>query len=324
MYSFGKIKFSHPPVLLAPMEDITDSSYRRICRNMGADWVVTEFVSSEGIIMKEDNFGHKLNFLPQERPVSLQLFGNDPEKIKRAIDMILPLQPDYIDLNMGCPVKKIVSRGAGAALIQTPDLMVKIAKAAVEASDIPVTVKTRTGWDQGNISIHENTLRLQDTGIVAITIHGRTKSQMYGGLADWNIIAEVKNDPAIWIPVIGNGDITTPQQAIEYPTKYGVDGVMIGRASFGNPFIFRSIRNLRDGYDPEIFDVNERIEALKNHFLLSSEWKGLRRTIFELRKHYSGYFKGYSDFKSLKMKLMIAQTQVEVFKILEEIRSVYS
>jgi len=324
MYRFGNIIFEHPPVLLAPMEDTTDSSYRRICRKMGADWVVSEFVSVDGIINKEDNFGNKLNFLPQERPISLQVFGNKPENLKRAIAMIEPLRPDFIDLNMGCPVKKIVSKGAGAALIQNPALMAELAATAVKASDIPVTVKTRTGWDLSNISIHETALRLQDTGISALVIHGRTRSQMYSGEANWDIIAEVSNQPQMHIPVIGNGDIITAEQAIEYPKKYGVAGVMIGRGSFGNPFIFNQIKELRAGLIPSIISIDKRIETVKQHFMLSAEWKGMHRTIFEIRKHYAGYFKGFPNFKPFRIKLMLAITQSEMFDVLEEIRNYYT
>jgi tRNA-dihydrouridine synthase B len=323
MINTGNMKFSYPPVMLAPMEDVTDSSYRRICRSMGADWVVSEFISVEGILRKEDNFGHKLNFLPQERPVSIQLFGNNPDNLKRAIHMIEPLQPDFIDLNMGCPVKKIVSKGAGAALIQFPELMAELARAAVKASSIPVTVKTRTGWDLNSISIHETAVRLQDTGIAALIIHGRTKSQMYSGEANWDVISEVKNDQRIVIPIIGNGDIVTAQQAIEYPEKYGVDGVMIGRATFGNPFIFREISELRQGKEIQPVSIDERIETIMQHFTLSAQWKGLNRTIYEIRKHYAGYFKNFPNFRPFRMKLMLALSQNEVFEILEEIRDHY-
>jgi tRNA-dihydrouridine synthase B len=323
MINTGNMKFSYPPVMLAPMEDVTDSSYRRICRSMGADWVVSEFISVEGILRKEDNFGHKLNFLPQERPVSIQLFGNNPDNLKRAIHMIEPLQPDFIDLNMGCPVKKIVSKGAGAALIQFPELMAELARAAVKASSIPVTVKTRTGWDLNSISIHETAVRLQDTGIAALIIHGRTKSQMYSGEANWDVISEVKNDQRIVIPIIGNGDIVTAQQAIEYPEKYGVDGVMIGRATFGNPFIFREISELRQGKEIQPVSIDERIETIMQHFTLSAQWKGLNRTIYEIRKHYAGYFKNFPNFRPFRMKLMLALSQNEVFEILEEIRDYY-
>ena len=286
---------------------------------MGADWLVSEFISVEGILNKEDHFGHKLNFLPQERPLSIQIFGNKPDNLKRAIAMIEPLKPDFIDLNMGCPVKKIVSKGAGAALIQDPELMAKLAKTAVEASTIPVTVKTRTGWDLSNISIYETALRLQDSGIAALTIHGRTKSQMYSGEADWDVIARVKNDNRIFIPIIGNGDISTAQQAIEYPKKYGVDGVMIGRACFGNPFIFNQIQQLRKGLIPEVIGIEERVATVKKHFLLSAQWKGLNKTIYEIRKHYAGYFKHFPDFKPFRMKLMLAMSQIEVFEVLDEI-----
>ncbi len=323
MYRFGNIHFDHPPVLLAPMEDVTDSSYRRICKGMGADWVVSEFISVEGILNKEGHFGHKLNFLPQERPLSIQIFGNNPKNLQKAIGMIEPLQPDFIDLNMGCPVKKIVSKGAGAALIQDPKLMATLAETAVRSSNIPVTVKTRIGWDFSNISIHQTALRLQDTGISALIIHGRTKSQMYSGEANWNIIAEVKNHQQMHIPIIGNGDIVSPQQAIEFPIKYGLDGVMIGRSTFGNPFIFRQIIDLRNGHFPKEISIQQRVKTIKQHFMLSAQWKGMTRTIYEIRKHYAGYFKGFPNFKPYRIKLMLALSQTEVFEVLDEIESKY-
>lgn len=324
MHTIGKKKFNNPPLILAPMEDVTDSSFRRICSNFGADIVFSEFVSVDGIMRKEDHFGHKLNFLPEERPIALQLFGNNPETLASAIKLIEPLQPDYIDLNMGCPVKKIVSKGAGAALIKTPDLMIKLAEAAVKATNIPITVKTRTGWDESSKNIMDIALRIQDTGISALTIHGRTKAQMYQGLADWNIIAEVKNNPNIFIPIIGNGDIDSPEKAIQLQQQSGVDGLMIGRASFGNPFIFRQIKELIEKGEYKTTSLRERVDTCKMHIEYSANWKGHNRTILEVRKHYSGYFKNFTNFKPFKLKLMLAKTKEEVFEILDEVYEFYS
>jgi tRNA-dihydrouridine synthase B len=320
MILIGNTNFFFPPVILAPMEDVTDSSFRRICKQMGADWVVSEFVSVEGILKKEDNFGHKLNFLPQERPFSIQLFGNNQDTLKQAIDFIAPLQPNFIDLNMGCPVKKIVSKGAGAALMKDPPLMAKLVKAAVDSTQIPITVKTRIGWDFDNINIFDTALMLQDAGAALLTIHGRTKTQMYRGEANWDVIAQVKNNPKLHIPIIGNGDIVTAQQAVDFPQKYGVDGVMIGRAAFGNPFIFKHIQDIRNGKELTIISLEERIETIKSHFILSAQWKGLNKTVYEIRKHYSGYFKNFPNFKPYRQKLMLAQSQVDVFDVLDEIK----
>ncbi len=324
MKKIGNIWFSYPPVMLAPMEDVTDSSFRRICREMGADWVVTEFISAEGILRKENNYADKLNFLPDERPVSIQIFSSNTESLKGAIEIAEYLKPDFIDLNMGCPAKKIVLKGAGAALLHNPRLMEKLAKTAVKASNIPVTVKTRIGIDLNNISILENALRLQETGICGLIIHGRTKSQLFTGFANWDIISTVKNDSRIFIPVIGNGDITTARQAIDYQKKYGVDGIMIGRASIGNPFIFRQINELRKGFVPGDISTVERIETLKKHFCLSVKWNGLKKTLLDVRKHYSGYFKHFNNFKKYKQMLMSAQTQNEIFDVLYLIESKYS
>lgn len=306
------------------MEDVTDSSYRRICKYMGADIVFSEFVSAEGILRKEDNYGHKLNFLPSERPIALQLFATDPTTLAEAIKIIEPLNPDFIDLNMGCPVKKIVSKGAGAALLKNPDLMCKLAKAAVSATNIPVTVKTRTGWDESNKNILDIALKIQDTGIAALTIHGRTKSQMYQGKADWNIISEVKNCNKIYISIIGNGDIDSPEIAVKLEKETNVDGLMIGRAIFGNPFLFRQIKELREtGYYKPI-TLEEKILTCKLHLKYSAKWKGEIKTILEIRKHYSGYFKSLPNFKPFKIKLMSVKTEQEIIEILDEISAYYS
>lgn len=320
----GNTVFQHPPVVLAPMEDVTDSPFRRLCRKMGADWTFSEFISVEGIIHKKDHYGPKMNFLPDERPFSLQIFTSTPDNLKQALEIIEPLRPDFIDLNMGCPMRKIVSKGAGAALLRTPEMMIRIAETAVKSTPLPVTVKTRIGWDFDSIIIHELALRLQDTGIATLIIHGRTKTQLYGGQVNWDIIASVAQNPHIQIPIIGNGDINTVEQAVTYPQKYGVAGVMIGRAAIGNPFIFKQISIYRATGQLYIPDINERIDTLKEFIIQSIAWKGLKRTIFETRKHYSKYFAGLPHFKPFKLQLMNALTECELFDIFEEIRMFYT
>jgi tRNA-dihydrouridine synthase B len=316
-------KLTPPVLILAPMDDITDSPFRRICKEHGADIVFTDFISVDGILQKDDHFGTKLNFLPQERPIGIQLFGNNPDTLKQAIQLIAPLRPDFIDLNFGCPVKKIVSKGSGAALLNNIPLMETLAKTAVNASNIPVTVKTRTGWDMNSRNILEIALRLEQTGIAAITIHGRTKAQMYSGEADWNIIAEVKHKSEIKIPVYGNGDITSAEKALYYHQQYQLDGLMIGRATFGNPFIFSQIKEILSRSDVSNIDIKKRIAICKKHLDMTIQWKGEHRTIFEIRKHYSNYFKGLANFKPFKQKLMLAKSQKEIIEILDEIETVF-
>ncbi len=317
-------KISIPALVLAPMDEITDSPFRRICKEFGADIVVTDFISADGILRKDNHFGPKLSFLPEERPIGIQLFGNNPETLKQAIQLIARLQPDFIDLNFGCPVKKIVSKGAGAALLNDIPLMEKLAKTAVNASEIPISVKTRTGWDMNNRNIKEIALKLEQTGISAITIHGRTKAQMYSGTADWGIIAEVKHHSGIQIPVIGNGDINSAEKALEYHNKYQLDGLMIGRATFGNPFIFKQTKDLFSGKEPSEIDIKIRINTCKKHLDMTIQWKGENKTVNEIRKHYSNYFKGLANFKLYKQRLMLAKSQIEIIEILDEIEEYFT
>lgn len=302
------------------MEDITDSPFRSVCKRFGADLVVSEFISSEGLIRDAAKSRIKLTFEPEERPVAIQIFGHDVDSMRRAAELAEEAAPDMIDLNFGCPVRKVVRKGAGAAMLKDIPRMLEISEAVVKATRLPVTVKTRLGWDPGNKPIVTLAEQLQDLGIAAIAIHGRTAVQLYGGKADWNLIGEVKRNPRMSIPVFGNGDITNALVARERLAQTGVDGLMIGRAATGNPWIFREIRSyLQTGYIPPQPEVAERIAVLREHFLKSLAYKGERRTLLEFRKFYSGYFKGIPDMKPFRMRLVTATEVEEVEGILGEI-----
>lgn len=299
------------------MENISDSPFRSVCKQFGADLVVSEFISSEGLIRDAMKSRIKLMFEESERPVAIQIFGHDVDSMRRAAELAGEALPDMIDLNFGCPVRKVVRKGAGAALLKEIPRMLEIAGAVVRATRLPVTVKTRLGWDQGNQPIVSLAEQLQDVGVAAITIHGRTAVQLYGGQADWRLIGEVKRNPRIQIPVFGNGDITNALVAKERLDQTGVDGLMIGRAATGNPWIFREIKSyLLSGYIPPQPTVTERIAILREHFRRSIDYKGDRRTLVEFRKFYSGYFKGIPDMKPFRMRLVTATTVAEVEKIL--------
>lgn len=313
------------PVLLAPMEDITDPPFRVICREMGASAVITEFIAADGLIRDVDKSVKKLEFSEKERPVGIQLFGNTVPSMVNAARVAENANPDFIDLNFGCPVRKIVNKGGGAALLQDVPLLLEITREVVKAVKKPVTVKTRLGWDENNKIIVTLAEQLQDLGIAALTIHGRTRAQMYSGTADWTLIGEVKNNPRIIIPVIGNGDITDIQSAIRAKNNYGVDGIMIGRAAVGNPWIFRDITHfLKTGEFLPGPDISERLDICQRHLEESIAWKGELSAILEIRRHYSHYFKGLSDFKPLRMRLMTALNLSEVKQVLYEIRDIYS
>ena len=302
------------------MEDITDSTFRNICKEFGADVVVTEFISSEGLIREASKSIMKMTFREEERPLGIQIFGHSTDSMKKAAEIAETRNPDFIDLNFGCPVRKVVMKGGGAALLNDLPKMVMMTEAVVRSTKLPVTVKTRLGWDEHHKNIVEIAERLQDAGIAMITIHGRTRTQLYGGTADWTLIGEVKNNPRMKIPVIGNGDVTSAIMAKEKKDRYGVDGIMIGRAAIGNPWIFEEAKAYIE--KGELIDpptLNERIAIAKEHIQGSVEFKGEKRTIFEMRKFYSGYFKGIPDFKKHRMRLVTASTKEEVFDILEEI-----
>ncbi|MBI9035702.1 MAG: tRNA dihydrouridine synthase DusB [Bacteroidales bacterium] len=319
-----KIDLGEKPVILAPMEDITDPPFRRICKDFGAALMYTEFISSEGLIRDADKSLKKLDYDESERPVGIQIFGHDIDSMRKAAEMATHAKPDLIDINFGCPVKKVVSKGAGSAMMKDVPKMVAITKAVVDATHLPVTVKTRLGWDEEHKEIVDIAERLQDTGIKALTIHGRTRSQMYRGQADWTLIGDVKSNPRMHIPIIGNGDITSAVVAKEMYDRYGVDGIMIGRAVTGNPWIFREVVSyLQSGIIIDPPNMLERINICQRHLLDSIEWKGLKTGIHEMRKHYSGYFKGVPDFKQYRIKLTHLDTVDEIIDVFEQIKLTY-
>ena len=313
------------PVLLAPMEDVSDPPFRILCKEFGCDMMYTEFVSVEGLVRNAYKSIKKLELMERERPIGIQIFGSDAATMVDAVKMIEPYAPDVIDINFGCPVKKVVSKGAGAALLQDTDKMVAITEAITQATHIPVTVKTRLGWDKSSIVIVDLAERLQDAGIKALTIHARTRNQMYKGEADWTPIGIIKKNPRIHIPVFGNGDIDSPQKALEYKNKYKVDGIMVGRAAIGNPWIFREIKfYYQTGRILPPPTVYERIRTVKKHLLYSIKWKGERLGILEMRKHYAGYFKGFKGIKRFKLALVTTDEPQKLLDILDEMESYYS
>jgi len=325
LVKIGNIAIGEFPLFLAPMEDITDSPFRNICKGFGADVLITEFVSSEGLVHDAIKSKMKMTFKEEERLLGIQIFGHSIESMQRATVMAEAMNPDFIDINFGCPVRKVVMKGGGAALLNDLPKMIRMTETVVKSTKLPVTVKTRLGWDEKNKNILEISERLQDAGIKAITIHARTRSQMYGGTADWALIGEVKNNPRMHIPVIGNGDVTSAIVAKEKRDRYGVDGIMIGRAATGNPWLFREIKAyLGKGELINPPDFPERIEVTKTHLLKSIDYKGEMRTLFELRKFYSGYFKGIPDFKKYRMRLVTAMNIEEINGILAEIQKTLS
>ena len=316
----GKIAAGEFPVILAPMEDVTDSPFRSICKDFGADVLITEFVASEGLIRDAWKSRMKMQFEPKERPVGIQIFGANIDSMMKAAEAAGNACPDFIDLNFGCPVRKIVMKGGGAALLQDIPKMIAMAGAVVKSTPLAVTVKTRLGWDEKHLEIVDIAERLQDVGIQAISIHGRTRTQLYGGKADWTLIGAVKNNPRMYIPVFGNGDIDSGPRALEMKNRYGVDGILIGRAAVGNPWIFREVKAyLETGAILPPPSVSERIKLLQFHLEKSVAYKGERATLFEMRKIYSGYFKGIAGFKPYRIKLVTAGTLQEVDSILRKI-----
>ncbi len=301
----ANIELGEKPLFLAPMEDVTDPSFRFMCKEFGADMVYTEFISSDGLIRDAAKSRAKLNISDQERPVGIQIYGHLIEPMVEAARVAETAHPDLIDINFGCPVKKIAGRGAGSGMMKDVPLMVEMTRRIVDAVHTPVTVKTRLGWDEEHKNIEEIALRLQDVGIAALTIHGRTRAQMYRGEADWTLIGAVKNNPQIHIPIIGNGDIDSPEKARQAFDRFGVDGVMIGRATYGRPWIFREVRHyLQTGEILPQPSVSERVSIAKRHLLKSVEVKGEKVGVLEMRRHLSCYFKGLPDFKSTRLKLV--------------------
>ena len=323
----GNLDFGERPVFLAPMEDVTDRSFRVLCREQGADMVYTEFVPSDGLIRDAAKAIAKMKTSDEEAPVGIQIYGHIPESMveaarmaERAAEIAGGHGADIIDINFGCPVSKIAGRGAGSGMMREPDKMVAITKAVVEAVGKPVTVKTRLGWDEGSKIIVELAERLQDVGIQALTIHGRTRCQMYKGQADWTLIGEVKNNPRMHIPIIGNGDIVSGPGAAQAFDRYGVAAIMVGRASFGHPWIFREIKHyLQHGEEMPPLSVAEKVELARRHLSLSLAEKGTPRGIYEMRRHLSCYFKGLPDFKETRMKMVTTLDEAELYGILDYI-----
>ena len=324
MVKIGNILLGDFPLLLAPMEDVSDPPFRAVCKRNGADMMYTEFISSEGLIRKAAKSVQKLDIYNYERPIGIQIFGDKIESMRAAAAMAEEANPEIIDINYGCPVRKVACKGAGAGILLDLPKMQKMTEEIVKAVKKPVTVKTRLGWDENNIRIKEVASRLQDVGVKGLTIHGRTRKQMYKGVADWAPIAEVKAMPNLNIPVFGNGDIDSPEKAYSYKKKYGVDGIMIGRASIGYPWIFNEIKHyFRTGERPSPPSIEKRISTLKNHLDFSLEWKGETKGILEMRRHYSSYFKGLPHFKVYREKLVKALNHNELQDVLYEVQLEY-
>lgn len=325
MLKIGNIEIPKYPLLLAPMEDITEPSFRYLCKQFGADLMYTEFVASEALIRNIDKSIKKLQVAEHERPVGIQIYGHEISSMVEAAKIAAEAKPDLIDINYGCPVKKIANRGAGAGMLKDIPKMIEMTKQIVNAVDLPVTVKTRLGWDMNNLVIEDVAERLQDTGIQALTIHGRTRSQFYKGAADWTLIGKVKNNPRINIPIIGNGDVNSPKKAKEMFDRYGVDAIMIGRATIGRPFIFKEIKHfLMTGEILPDLTIKEKVNLAKTHLIKSVEWKGYPRGVYEMRRHYLQYFKGFYNFKEYRMKLVTMLEVDEILATLDEIEKIYT
>jgi nifR3 family TIM-barrel protein len=324
MVKIDKIELPDCPLLLAPMEDVSDPPFRAVCKDNGADLMYTEFISSEGLIRDAIKSRKKLDIFDYERPVGIQIFGGDEDSLAMAAKIVEVTNPDLLDINFGCPVKKVALRGAGAGVLKDVDLMVRLTDAVVKATSLPVTVKTRLGWDDNTKNVEEVAERLQDVGIKALAIHGRTRAQMYKGEADWSLIAKVKNNPRINIPIFGNGDIDSPQKAKLYKERYGVDGIMIGRAAIGYPWIFREIKHfMQTGEELAAPTLEERVEVCKKHLTKSVEWKGPIVGIFEMRRHYANYLRGLPNIKEFRGRLVTLMEEAEVIGVLDELYDYY-
>tara|TARA_B100000700_G_scaffold39139_1_gene39255 strand:+ start:701 stop:1693 length:993 start_codon:yes stop_codon:yes gene_type:complete len=320
----GNIKLPDFPLLLAPMEDVSDPPFRALCKKNGADLMFTEFISSEGLIRDAEKSVQKLDIYEYERPIGIQIFGDKIESMRQAAEIAEKAKPEIIDINYGCPVKKVACKGAGAGILLDLPKMQSMTKEIVDAVNVPVTVKTRLGWDENSIKIVEVAKRLQDVGIKALTIHGRTRKQMYKGEANWEYIAKVKNDPQIQIPIFGNGDIDSSEKALEYKNRYNVDGIMIGRASIGYPWIFNEIKNfINKNKKIKKPSLHERIDTVKRHLDFSIEWKGETLGLIEMRRHYTNYFRGIENFKKFRMKLIESTSYEESLETLNNIYKIY-
>ena len=325
MVKIGNIDVGEFPLLLAPMEDVSDPPFRALCKEQGADVVYTEFISSEGLIRDAAKSVMKLDIYEKERPVGIQIFGANLDSMLKSIEIVEASGPDIIDINFGCPVKKVVSKGAGAGILKDIDLMVSLTKAMVNHTKLPVTVKTRLGWDHDSIKIVEVAERIQDAGAKAIAIHGRTRAQMYKGNADWKPIAEVKNNPRMHIPVFGNGDVDTPERAMEMRDQYGLDGAMIGRASIGYPWFFKEVKHyFKTGEHLPPPTIEERVIAARRHLEMAIDWKGEKLGVFETRRHYTNYFKGIPHFKEYRMKMVTSDDSKDVFDVFNEVQDKFA
>lgn len=325
LVKIGNIQLPAFPLLLAPMEDVSDPPFRAVCKGGGADLMYTEFISSEGLIRHAIKSRQKLDIFDAERPVGIQIFGGDEDSLALAAQIVETVQPDLLDINFGCPVKKVACKGAGAGVLKDLPLMVRLTEAVVKSTSLPVTVKTRLGWDESTKNIEEVVERLQDIGIRALSIHGRTRTQMYKGEADWTLIGRVKNNPRIRIPIFGNGDIDSPEKALEYKKRYGIDGIMIGRAAIGYPWIFREIKHyLQTGERLPAPTLEERIAVCKQHLHQSLTWKGPVTGILEMRRHYSNYLKGLPYIKEYRNKLVSLNSSEEIEAVLDQIAQHYT
>ena len=309
---------------LSPMDDVTDYPFRGICKEMGADLLITEFIASEALNREAEKSRRKMRFDDGQRPLGIQIFGANEEELLQCLEIVEAEQPDFIDINWGCPVRKVAGKGAGSGMLREPDRLVAITASLVRHAHLPVTVKTRLGYDESSKPIVELAERLQDIGIAALSIHGRTKAQMYRGMADWTLIGAVKNNPRMHIPIFGNGDITTASEALEMRRRYGVDGVLIGRAAIGNPWIFEQTQRLLRGEEERVVSIAERVEVCRRHLLAEIDFKGEHSAIFEMRKHYGGYFHGIRDFKQFRIPLVTVDSLEKILPIFEQITEYYA
>ncbi|NNK81548.1 MAG: tRNA dihydrouridine synthase DusB [Flavobacteriaceae bacterium] len=325
MVKIDNIELSDFPLLLAPMEDVSDPPFRALCKEQGADVVYTEFISSEGLIRDAAKSTMKLDIYEKERPVGIQIFGANLDSMLKSVEIVEQSNPDIIDINFGCPVKKVVSKGAGAGILKDIDLMEKLTAEMVKRTHLPITVKTRLGWDHDSIKIVEVAERLQDVGCKAISIHGRTRSQLYKGEANWKPIAEVKNNPRMYIPIFGNGDVDSPERAKEMQDDYGLDGCMIGRATIGNPWFFKQVKHFfKTGEHLHSISMRERVTAARRHLQMAIDWKGEKLGVFETRRHYTNYFRGIPHFKEYRLKMVTSDNPKDVFAAFDEVEEKFS
>ncbi|MDO4216557.1 MAG: tRNA-dihydrouridine synthase family protein [Bacteroidales bacterium] len=312
------------PLILSPMDDVTDLPFRQLCKQFGADGLITEFIASEALNREAEKSRRKMLFTPEQHPIGIQIFGADEDSLLRCIDIVTDAKPDFIDINWGCPVRKVAGKGAGSGMLNDIPKLIRITAALVKRSPLPLTVKTRLGFDETNKPIVSLAEQLQDVGVVAISIHGRTKSQMYKGKADWSLIAETKANPRLHIPVFGNGDITVPEQVVEARSRYGVDGILIGRGAIGNPWIFEQSHRLIEGKPLRNISIQERVDVCKSHLCAAIEFKGEHTAMFEMRKHYGGYFYGLPHFKQFRIPLVTLTSYEALLPLFDQIVQFYS